>query len=297
MVYRLPAEQVRHATGRCGSAATGTDEVVESHRIALLALRRVPVLHRRRPVRSTPCSRRSDDRPAFEQPGCLHAGMDLYKHAYRLLPAGALASWSPTASSWPATSGCSTCAPRRTTCPGWATPRSGWRPPRASRSTSRPSATSPSAAPAAAPAARRRRAGPGSCSWSRRRQRQAPQRGPAVGAGAGLAGDLAGLDAGGADVELLGGGLAHHRAHGLDVRVPAALGPPVRVRDGVAEAGPLPQTSQLAATVVVLTVEIGCRRSTAGADAARTAGQPHRLQEAARTPKPARRPRRTLRSP
>lgn len=27
-----------------------------------------------------------DDREAFEQPGCLHAGMDLYKHAYRLSP-------------------------------------------------------------------------------------------------------------------------------------------------------------------------------------------------------------------
>jgi hypothetical protein len=27
-----------------------------------------------------------DDRAAFEQPGCLHAGMDLYKHAYRLSP-------------------------------------------------------------------------------------------------------------------------------------------------------------------------------------------------------------------
>jgi hypothetical protein len=29
---------------------------------------------------------RSDDRPDFEQPGCLHAGMDLYKHAFRLTP-------------------------------------------------------------------------------------------------------------------------------------------------------------------------------------------------------------------
>ena len=29
---------------------------------------------------------RSDDRASFEQPGCLHAGMDLYKHAYRLTP-------------------------------------------------------------------------------------------------------------------------------------------------------------------------------------------------------------------
>ena len=26
------------------------------------------------------------DRPAFEQPACLHGGMDLYKHAYRLSP-------------------------------------------------------------------------------------------------------------------------------------------------------------------------------------------------------------------
>ena len=29
---------------------------------------------------------RADDRPDFEQPGCLHAGMDLYKHAFRLSP-------------------------------------------------------------------------------------------------------------------------------------------------------------------------------------------------------------------
>ena len=27
-----------------------------------------------------------DDRPDFEQPACLHAGMDLYKHAFRLSP-------------------------------------------------------------------------------------------------------------------------------------------------------------------------------------------------------------------
>ena len=28
----------------------------------------------------------ANDRPAFEQPACLHAGMDLYKHAFRLSP-------------------------------------------------------------------------------------------------------------------------------------------------------------------------------------------------------------------
>src|SRR5689334_11795578 len=49
------------------------------------------------------------------------------------------------------------------------------------------------------------------------------------------AGDLAGLDARGADVELLRR-LADDRAHGLDVRVPAARGTAVRVRDAVAEA-------------------------------------------------------------
>src|SRR3954452_19806363 len=54
----------------------------------------------------------------------------------------------------------------------------------------------------------------------------------------GLAGDLAGLDAGGAHVEALRG-LADHRAHGLDVGVPAPLRAPVRVRDAVTEARPL----------------------------------------------------------
>ena len=34
MVYRLAEDETRHATGRCGSAPSGTDEVVESHRIA-----------------------------------------------------------------------------------------------------------------------------------------------------------------------------------------------------------------------------------------------------------------------
>lgn len=63
----------------------GTDRVVESHRIACShfdafrfftdAARPLNVL---RPGR--------DDRAAFEQPGCLHGNMDLYKHAFRLSP-------------------------------------------------------------------------------------------------------------------------------------------------------------------------------------------------------------------
>ncbi len=72
-------------TGRCGSAPDGTDAVVESHRIACShfdAFRffTAPA----RPLNTL--SPTSDDRADFEQPGCLHAGMDLYKHAFRLTP-------------------------------------------------------------------------------------------------------------------------------------------------------------------------------------------------------------------
>src|SRR5215471_14578723 len=49
----------------------------------------------------------------------------------------------------------------------------------------------------------------------------------------GLAGDLAGLDAGGADVEALRRS-GDERANGLDVGVPATAGAAVRVRDVVA---------------------------------------------------------------
>jgi hypothetical protein len=82
MVYR--ADQTRHPQPlRLGSA--GTDAVVESHRIACShfdAYRfftpAAAPLNTLRP--------RSDDRPDFEQPACLHGTMDLYKHAFRLSP-------------------------------------------------------------------------------------------------------------------------------------------------------------------------------------------------------------------
>jgi hypothetical protein len=85
MVYRLPADEVRHADWPLRLGSTGTDSVVESHRISCShfdAYRfftdAARTLNRLDP--------RHDDRPAFEQPGCLHAGMDLYKHAFRLSP-------------------------------------------------------------------------------------------------------------------------------------------------------------------------------------------------------------------
>ncbi len=62
-----------------------TDDVVESHRIGCSHFDAFRFF--------TPSARGlntlqpgRDDRPAFEQPGCLHAGMDLYKHAFRLSP-------------------------------------------------------------------------------------------------------------------------------------------------------------------------------------------------------------------
>ena len=82
MVHR--ADRTRHPLPlRLGAA--GTDAVVESHRIACShfdAFRfftpSARPLNRLQPG--------SDDRAAFEQPGCLHATMDLYKHAFRLWP-------------------------------------------------------------------------------------------------------------------------------------------------------------------------------------------------------------------
>lgn len=86
MVYRSeePGNDVRHPWPlRLGAA--GTDTVVESHRIACShfdAFRffTAPA----RPLNVLQPGR--DDRAEFEQPGCLHAGMDLYKHAFRLSP-------------------------------------------------------------------------------------------------------------------------------------------------------------------------------------------------------------------
>ena len=68
---------------RLGGA--GTDAVVESHRIACSHFDAFRFFTDDARPRNTLQPGR-DDRPAFEQPGCLHAGMDLYKHAFRLTP-------------------------------------------------------------------------------------------------------------------------------------------------------------------------------------------------------------------
>ncbi|MGY2875510.1 hypothetical protein ACVW00_002700 [Marmoricola sp. URHA0025 HA25] len=82
MVYRT--EAVRHPTPlRLGAAAT--DTVVESHRVACSHFDAFRFFTEpARPLNVLQPDR--DDRAGFEQPGCLHAGMDLYKHAFRLTP-------------------------------------------------------------------------------------------------------------------------------------------------------------------------------------------------------------------
>jgi hypothetical protein len=82
MVHR--ADQTRHPVPlRLGAAAT--DAVVEAHRIACSHFDAyrffTPSAAPLNVLRPGP-----GDRPAYEQPGCLHATMDLYRHAFRLWP-------------------------------------------------------------------------------------------------------------------------------------------------------------------------------------------------------------------
>jgi len=85
MVYRLSEDETRHADWPLRLGPAGTDEVVESHRIACSHFD----AYRFFTPPAAPLnvlSPTASDRVDFEQPGCLHAGMDLYKHAFRLTP-------------------------------------------------------------------------------------------------------------------------------------------------------------------------------------------------------------------
>jgi len=86
MVYHQTPDQVRHADWPLRLGSQGTDEVVESNQIQCShfdAFRFfTPAAH---PLNTLAPSR--DSQAAMEQPGCLHANMDLYKWAYKLSPA------------------------------------------------------------------------------------------------------------------------------------------------------------------------------------------------------------------
>jgi hypothetical protein len=85
MVYRLSEDETRHPAYPLRLGTHGTDEVVEGHRIACSHFDAYRFFTEpARPLNALSPGPR--DRTAFEQPGCLHAGMDLYKHAFRLSP-------------------------------------------------------------------------------------------------------------------------------------------------------------------------------------------------------------------
>ena len=85
MVYRQSADELRHNAWPLRLGAAGTDEVVEGHRIACSHFDAFRFFTGpARPLNVLQPGR--DDRASYEQPGCLHAGMDLYKHAFRLSP-------------------------------------------------------------------------------------------------------------------------------------------------------------------------------------------------------------------
>ena len=85
MVYRLSQDEVRHASWPLRLGPDGTDEVVRQHAIRCThydAFRFfTPQALSRNAVQPT-----REGEVDLEQPGCLHAGMDVYKWAYLLAP-------------------------------------------------------------------------------------------------------------------------------------------------------------------------------------------------------------------
>ena len=86
MVYRLPQAGVRHSAWPLRLGQRDTDAVVEAHQVSCSHFDAyrffTPDAAPRNALRPTRASQ-----AAYEQPGCLHAGMDLYKWAMKLSPA------------------------------------------------------------------------------------------------------------------------------------------------------------------------------------------------------------------
>lgn len=83
MVYR--AEERRHPAYPLRLGRAGTDEVVDAHPIRCSHFDAFRFFTPAASGRNLLAPDR-DSRDRMEQPGCLHAAMDLYKWAYRLLP-------------------------------------------------------------------------------------------------------------------------------------------------------------------------------------------------------------------
>ena len=86
MVYRQSPEQRRHGDWPLRLGQAGTDEVVESHQIRCSHFDAFRFFTQAaRPLNTLAPSK--DSQVTMEQPGCLHANMDLYRWAYKLSPA------------------------------------------------------------------------------------------------------------------------------------------------------------------------------------------------------------------
>ncbi len=85
MVYRQSSSDVRHEAYPLRLGSSGTDAVVESHRVRCSHFDAYRFFTEpARPLNALSPSRASQ--PVLEQGGCLHANMDLYKWAYKLTP-------------------------------------------------------------------------------------------------------------------------------------------------------------------------------------------------------------------
>jgi hypothetical protein len=86
MVYRQTPDQRRHSDWPLRLGQDGTDQVVETHQIRCSHFDAFRFFTGpARPLNTLAPSR--DSQVAMEQPGCLHANMDLYRLAYKLSPA------------------------------------------------------------------------------------------------------------------------------------------------------------------------------------------------------------------
>ncbi|QMW65149.1 3-methyladenine DNA glycosylase [Mumia sp. ZJ1417] len=87
MVYRQTPDEVRHAAWPLRLGADGTDAVVESHQLRCSHVDAFRFFTPDAVPRNALAPSRETQR-ALEQPGCLHANMDLYKWAMKLVPYG-----------------------------------------------------------------------------------------------------------------------------------------------------------------------------------------------------------------
>ncbi|HSO63822.1 MAG TPA: 3-methyladenine DNA glycosylase [Ornithinibacter sp.] len=85
MVHGLPADDVRHSGWPLRLGGDGTDAVVERHGIRCSHFDAYRFFTDSASPRNTLRPTR-DSQVAMEQPGCLHAGMDVYKWAFKLSP-------------------------------------------------------------------------------------------------------------------------------------------------------------------------------------------------------------------